>query len=160
MPCRPWVTVPKMKSLVTILRGSRTDGDRRVASEGSELPAQFCVAKTGHEMIVDHAGGLHKGVANGAADEAPDVGVKGAEFFLHFEEGAGVADGGVDFKAVAHDSSVAEQFADLLLVVVRHFLRIKSVKHFAIPRALLQDRVPAQSRLRPFQHQELKPFML
>src|SRR6266576_2767919 len=60
----------------------------------------------------------------------------------------------------ASDSGVAEQFADFLFVVARHCLRIESVKHFAIPRAFSQNGVPAQSRLRPFQHQELKPFVL
>src|SRR5882762_3420406 len=155
--------------------------------EVSRLLAQFRVAKTRNQVIVDHARGLHEGVANGRADEAetaflevfaegvgfgglcrepfvgfpgvlfrlaaneaPDVRVKGAEFFLNFQEGAGVTDGGVDFEAVANDSGVAEQFADLLFVVARDFLRIESIKYFAIPRALLQDCVPTQSRLRAF----------
>src|SRR5437773_11001867 len=82
------------------------------------------------------------------ADEPPDVGVKGAELFLDLKEGAGVADGGVDFKAVADDSGIAEQFADLLLVVAGDFSGIKSVKHFAVPSAFPQDGVPAQTRLR------------
>jgi len=94
------------------------------------------------------------------ADEPPDVSVKGAELFLDLKEGAGVADGGVDFKAVADDSGVAEQFADLLLVVAGDFSGIKSVKHFAVPRAFPQDRVPAQARLRTFEGQELEPFLL
>ena len=155
--------------------------------EVSRLLAQFRVAETRNQMIVDHARALHEGVANGradeaeaallqifaegvgfgglcreafvgfpsvlfglAADEAPDVGVEGAEFFLNFQEGAGVTDGGVDFEAVADDSGVAKQFANLLFVVARHFLRVESVKHFAISRAFLQDRVPTQSRLRAF----------
>src|SRR5260370_11454103 len=93
------------------------------------------------------------------ADEAPNVGVEGAELFLHFEESAGVADGGVDFQAVADDSGVAEQFANFLFVVARDFLRIEPVKHFAIPRALLQDPVPPQPRLRSFPYQELEPLV-
>src|SRR6267143_3262628 len=165
--------------------------------EVSGLLAQFRVAETRNQVIVDHARGLHEGVANGradeaetallqifaedvgfgglcreafvgfpgvlfglTADEAPNVSVKRAEFFLNFQEGAGVADGGVNFKAVANDSSVAEQFADLLFVVARDFLRIESIKYFAIPRAFLQDCVPTQSRLRAFQYQELKPRAL
>jgi len=160
--------------------------------EVSRLLAQFRVAETRNQVIVDHARGLHEGVANGradeaetallqifaegvgfggfcreafagfpgvlfglAADEAPDVCVKGTEFFLDFEEGASVTDGGVDFEAVANDSGVAEQFADLLFVVARDFGGIESIKYFAIPRAFLQDRVPTQSRLRAFQYQEL-----
>ncbi len=94
------------------------------------------------------------------ADEAPNVGVKGPKFFLNFQEGAGIADGGVDFQAIADDSGVAEQFVGFLFVVACHLGGIKSVKYFAIPRAFSQDRVPAQSRLRAFQYQELKPFVL
>src|SRR5258707_665015 len=67
---------------------------------------------------------------------------------------------GLDFQSVADDSGVAEQFLHLLLVIARYFLWIESVKHFAIPRAFPQDCVPAQSRLRPFQYQELKPLVL
>src|SRR5438034_1677426 len=46
----------------------------------------------------------------------------------------------------ADDSGIAEQFADLLLVVAGDFSGIKSVKHFAVPRAFPQDGVPAQTR--------------
>src|SRR5205814_9607181 len=41
----------------------------------------------------------------------------------------------VDFKAAADDSGVAEQLADFLFVVARHFLRIESVKHTSRYRA-------------------------
>src|SRR6266478_9762705 len=70
-----------------------------------------------------------------SADEAPNVSVKCPELLLHFEESARVTDGGVDFQAVADDSGVAKQFANLLLVVACDFLWVESVKHFAIPRA-------------------------
>src|SRR5438445_12058006 len=80
--------------------------------------------------------------------KSPDVGIKRSELFLYFEESAGVADGGVDFQAVADNSSVAKQFANLLLVVTRHFLWIEAVEHFPVSRTLLQDGVPTQTRLR------------
>src|SRR5260370_39485901 len=38
--------------------------------EGSRFLAQFRVAETRNQVIVDHARGLHEGVANGRADEA------------------------------------------------------------------------------------------
>src|SRR5437879_6740723 len=82
------------------------------------------------------------------AHKSPDVGVKRSELFLYFEESACVADGGVDFQAVANNSSVAKQFANLLLVVTRHFLWIEAVEHFPVSRTLLQDGVPTQTRLR------------
>src|SRR6267378_798989 len=185
--------LPTLSALGLQSRLSRTAS----MPEVSRSLAQFRVAETRNQVIVDHARGLHEGVANGradeaetallqifaedvgfgglcreafvgfpgvlfglTADEAPNVSVKRAEFFLNFQEGAGVADGGVNFKEVANDSSVAEQFAEFLFVVARDFLRIKAVQHLAIPRALLHDCVPAQARLRTFQYQELKPCML
>jgi len=93
------------------------------------------------------------------ADEAPDVCVKGTEFFLDFEEGASVTDGGVDLRRLrmtpASRSSSRPSFCRSA-----RLWRIESIKYFAIPRALLQDRVPTQSRLRAFQYQELKPCVL
>ena len=43
------------------------------------------------------------------ADEAPDVGVEGAELLLHGEEGAGVAHGRLHLGPVADDAGVAQQ---------------------------------------------------
>ena len=100
------------------------------------------VAEAGGGVVIDHADGLHEGVADGGAHETeaailqalaygigdfrggreadvsfprvldglavyerPDVFVEGAEFFLNFQEGAGVGDGGVNFQAVADELS-------------------------------------------------------
>ena len=46
-------------------------------------------------------------VLNGlAAYEDPDVFVKGPEFFLDLQEGFCVANGGLDFQAIAYDSGI------------------------------------------------------
>ena len=46
-------------------------------------------------------------VLNGlAVHEGPDVFVEGAEFFLDLQESFCVADGGLDFQAIAYDSGI------------------------------------------------------
>ena len=41
-----------------------------------------------------------------AANERPNVFVEGAEFFLDLQQGLCVADGGLDFQAIANDSGI------------------------------------------------------
>ena len=92
------------------------------------------------------------------ADEEPHVRIERAEFLLHFQKGPRIRNRRADFQPVADDSGITEQSADFLIVVARHFRGIKSVKHFVVPRAFFQNRIPAQPRLRTLQNQELKPF--
>src|SRR5439155_19370535 len=60
--------------------------------------------------VADRADAILEGPA---VDEAPDVGVEGAELGLDLQEAAGVADGGVDLEAVADDCRVGQEAADV-----------------------------------------------
>src|SRR6266849_3045024 len=86
----------------------------------------------------------------------PDVSGKAAELLLYREKSFCVADHGGDLQPVTHDAGICQQLIDFLLVVFCDDLRPKPVKGFAIVLALLQDRLPAQPRLRAFETKELK----
>src|SRR6266705_3276376 len=90
------------------------------------------------------------------AGEAPEISVEGAEFPLHVEEGAGVADGGLDLEAIAHDPRVAEQPFDVAGAKARHLDRVEPGEGAAIVLPLVEDRGPGQPGLRALEYQELE----
>src|SRR5215210_5751235 len=91
-----------------------------------------------------------------AADEAPEVSVEGPEFLPDREEGPGVADRRLHLPAVADYAGIGQQFLDLSFAVPGDLLRIEAVECAPVAPALLEDRQPAQARLRPFQHEHLE----
>src|SRR5579859_2036130 len=95
-----------------------------------------------------------------AIDKAPDVRVEAAKFLLRLQERTGVADGGSDLQAIADDAGVSEQLPHFLCPVAGHFFGIESVEYFLIALPFAQHGVPAQSRLRAFQSQHLKPSVV
>src|SRR5439155_6126381 len=91
-----------------------------------------------------------------AAGELPDVGIEAAELLLYGEECLGILDRRADLLAVADDAGVGEQLAESALAIASDLLRIKLVERGAIILALLQHRVPAQTRLGRVEDQELE----
>lgn len=60
----PWIGVkPKGLSIVTKAFFSRCD------NPSGDFPLNLGMARAGRQVVVDHAGGLHEGVADGRADE-------------------------------------------------------------------------------------------
>src|SRR6185369_15551077 len=84
------------------------------------------------------------------------VRIKGAALLLHRQKSPRVPDGGGHLQPVADDPGIGEEPRHLALVVARHPRRIEAVESRPVVLALAQDGVPAQSRLRPFEDQELK----
>src|SRR6478736_7084042 len=95
-----------------------------------------------------------------AANEGPEISVETSEFFSNGEEVFRVLDCGCDFQSVPHDPIVAEQPLNVALVIARDLFRAKSIERFSVVLAFLQDRIPAQSRLRAFQNQELEEYSI
>ena len=91
-----------------------------------------------------------------AIHESPDVAVEAAEFLLHFEERLRVGDRRGNLETIAHDARIAQQRGNPGGIVARHFARIEIVESLAVGRALLQNRDPAQTGLRPFENEELE----
>jgi len=103
---------------------------------------------------------LHAGyvILNGrTTDKIPDELVEGAEFPLHPQEGLGVRDGGLDFKAIADDARVAKEGAEFFGFVAGDFGGIEAAEELAIAFTFLKDGVPAEAGLRAFEDQEFEP---
>lgn len=91
-----------------------------------------------------------------ASDKLPDVAVKGTEFFLDAKEGFGVFDRGGDFKPVANDSGIGKERLNFLGSILRDAARIEFVEGAAIILTLVEDRAPAQTRLRAFEDEKFE----
>ena len=91
-----------------------------------------------------------------AAGELPQELREPGARLAQIEPGAGVADRGTDLQAVAHDARVFKERVDLPLAVARDALRVEAVERLGVGLALLQDGVPAQSRLRALENQHLE----
>src|SRR5208282_4134401 len=91
-----------------------------------------------------------------STDEAPDVGVKAAEFLLHSEKGLRVLDGGGELEPVAHDAGVGKERPDFTGVVTRDLPGIEVVEGTAVVGTLVQNGGPTQASLSAFENQELE----
>ena len=91
-----------------------------------------------------------------ASDKPPDVTIERAELVLHRQKRLGVPYCRRDLQPVADDSLIAQQPFGLAAVIAGDLLCIEPIKGGAIIFALLQNGVPAQAGLRPFQNKELK----
>src|ERR1700722_20417330 len=91
-----------------------------------------------------------------SADELPDVAIEAAKFFLYFKKRLGIRDRGCNFQLGANDSRVSHQRPNFLAVITRNFRRIEAVKCAAVVLALIENRLPAQARLRAFQDRKLE----
>lgn len=92
-----------------------------------------------------------------SANETPDVGVEATEFLLDLLKPRGIFDRRADLQSIANDSGIGKKRGDLVLVILRDQCRLEIVESEAISFPLLEDRIPAQSGLRPFEDQELEP---
>jgi len=91
-----------------------------------------------------------------AAYELPHVTVERAEFPLHGEKRGRVGNCGRDLQPVAHNPSVAQKRPHFTLVVARDLRRIEPIERPPVILALVENRLPAQTRLRTFEDQELE----
>src|SRR5208282_928170 len=96
--------------------------------------------------------GVHQ---RSASDKLPNIAVERSALFLHRQKCPGITYRRSDLQPVADDSLIAQQPLGLPPVVACDFLRVESGKRRTIIFTLPQDRVPAQTRLRAFQNQEL-----
>src|SRR5262249_29253978 len=71
-------------------------------------------------------------------------------------KGFGVGDRSSNFQAVPYDPRIRQQLLRLLGSVSGDLTRVKIVKGLTVIFATLQNRVPAQTRLRAFEGQELE----
>src|SRR2546429_3669799 len=86
----------------------------------------------------------------------PDPGADAAVLLLHPEPRARVADRCLDLRAVPHDGRVAEEFSDPARAEPGDPRRIEAGESPAIRLALLENRRPAQPRLRGLESEELE----
>ena len=70
---------------------------------------------------------------------------------LDCQEGACVADGGLEFAAMADQPGVLHEGVDFLRIEARDFLGVEPCKGFAVVLALTQDRQPREAGLRTFE---------
>src|SRR5690606_7707922 len=91
-----------------------------------------------------------------AAGESPDIPVEAAEFLLDLQKRPGIENGGANFEAIPDDSRVLQESPNLGGVVARYFARIEVVVSLAVISPLLENRRPAQARLRTLENQEFK----
>ena len=92
----------------------------------------------------------------GVVDERPHVRVEAAEVGLHLEDALRVVDRRLDLAAVAHDAGVAEQSFDVAFGERGDGGGIEPGEGGAVSLALVEDRAPAQARLRAFEGEELE----
>src|SRR5439155_21228629 len=88
--------------------------------------------------------------------EAPNVLIKAAELFLHFEKTPRVGDGAFDFQAIADDALIVHQARDIRVIKSGDLKRIKVLERLAKVIPLSQDGNPAQPRLEALQDQHLE----
>src|SRR6476646_3112233 len=122
-------------------------------SPGLEILAKRVRFRGAGRQLAEPLPAIHPG---GSADESPDVRVKAPELALHGEERPRVRDRALDLEPVAHDPRVSEQPGRAGRGVPRDPGGVEAREHLAIARALLEDRFPAEARLRAFEGQELE----
>lgn len=91
-----------------------------------------------------------------AANEAPDVFVERAEFFLYFQKGAGIGDRSVHFEAIPDDAGIEEQLLYPLLGKPGDLLGIELGERLAIGLAFAVDGDPTQPCLGTFEREKLE----
>src|ERR1700733_5489576 len=91
-----------------------------------------------------------------SAHELPHVTVERSEFALHRQICRGVGNRSRNLQAIAHNPSVPQKRPYLARIVSRNLLGIESIERAPVILALVENRLPAQSRLRAFQYQKLE----
>src|SRR5262249_31742011 len=72
------------------------------------------------------------------------------------EERTSVCDRRRDLEPIPYDAGIAEELLDFSVVIPGHNGRVDLVEARAIAVSFLQDRLPAQPRLCPFENEELE----
>ena len=93
-----------------------------------------------------------------SSDELPAIGVKTFELFLNCEQRPRVANRGFDFHPVSNDRRIPRELLNSFLGISRYFFGIEFVEGAAIALPFFEHNRPAESRLRPFEHQKLEVF--
>jgi len=91
-----------------------------------------------------------------SADKIPEISIEGPELDLNRQEGLRVAHRAVDFEAVPNNAWIAEYTLDPGRCEPHHSRRVETNECLAVGLSLLEDRLPAQTSLRPLECEELK----
>src|SRR5687768_11304144 len=155
----PQITVPKAVDHVIVHQSYRLH--ERVADGGADEAEAAALEVFAQGVRLGSAGGDVTERAppidpRRAVDELPGVAVEAAELALDVEERLRVRDRALDLAAVAHDAGVGEQTLHTLGGEARHAFGGELVEGAAIVLTLLEDRRPAQPRLRALERQELE----
>lgn len=94
------------------------------------------------------------------SDKPPKVRVKTAKFPLRRQERLGVDDRRSHLEPIADNPRIRHQPCDHRRRVPRHLRRVKSIERPPIALPLLEDRLPTEPRLRPFEDQELEQHLI
>jgi len=89
-------------------------------------------------------------------DEAPDVLVECPKLLLDRQKRLGVVDRRLDLQPIANNAGVQQQALLLSLAVLGDDGRIEVVEGFPVVLSLFENRLPTQTRLRPFKDQKLE----
>ena len=95
-------------------------------------------------------------VTRHAIDEFPQQRVQRTVALAHGKRRTRVGDRRLDLQPVAHDAGVGHQALDVGRGVTGDLVSVEIVEGAAVVLALLQDRDPAQPRLRTLEHQHLE----
>src|SRR5262249_41833534 len=95
-----------------------------------------------------------------AADEAPHIRIEAAEFFSSCEERFRISNRAANLQPVSNDAGIVEQAGDPFRRGWGDRNRVAAVETFGIRVALLEDRLPAESRLSALERQHLEEMPL
>lgn len=91
-----------------------------------------------------------------AVNEAPNERIERADVVAQAQQRARVADRCLDLCAVAHDAGVAKQLLHARRRDARYGGGLKAGKHFPVARTFLQNGLPREAGLRPFEYEQLE----
>ena len=86
----------------------------------------------------------------------PDIPVEASILLPDMEEATGIVDARFNLQAVPDDAGILHQPFHIGLTEAGHFFRIKLAENLPEGLPFVQDGSPAQSRLKPFEHQEFE----
>ena len=123
-----------------------------------EAPAfQVSTHGIGDRRMRGHVSGRFPAIADRPSfDESPDILVKAAGFLLNEKKGLRVCNGRLNFKPVPDDPGVVQQVPHFSFVVSGDDPRVKIIKSRSERVSFLQNRVPTQSGLRPFEDEKFE----
>src|SRR5262245_47483604 len=91
-----------------------------------------------------------------SSDESPDIGIERAELLLHCQEASGVPDGRSDFETIPDDAGVRQKPLHFPRSIAGDHLGLKPAERLAIALPFVEDGLPVQPCLRPFENEEFE----